>query len=220
MTQNELKQAVARKALDYVQRGEILGVGTGSTVNFFIDALAEIKGQIKGALSSSEASTERLRAHGIAVLDPNEVERIGVYIDGADEIDHAGCMIKGGGKALTREKIIAQLADRFVCIADGSKLVPVLGGFALPVEIIPMARAQVQRVLNAMGGDARWREGVVTDNAAHILDVHGLKITNPRALELEINQIPGVITVGLFAKRGANTALIGREATGVEVMNF
>jgi ribose 5-phosphate isomerase A len=209
LTQDQLKQAVAQAALRHVVAGEIIGVGTGSTVNFFIDALATIRERIPAAVSSSERSTERLRAHGIQVLDLNQVERIPVYVDGADEIDPQGAMIKGGGGALTREKIIAEVAERFVCIVDASKLVPVLGRFPLPVEVVPMARELVRRRLLALGGEPRLREGFVTDNGNVILDVHGLTIANPRELETAINQIPGVVTVGLFAHRGADLALIG-----------
>ncbi|SCC92542.1 ribose 5-phosphate isomerase, constitutive [Thiomonas sp. X19] len=215
MTQDELKQAVAHAALRQVPQGEIIGVGTGSTVNFFIDALATMKDKVRGAVSSSERSTERLKAHGIEVFDLNVVERIPVYVDGADEIDPSGAMIKGGGGALTREKIIAEVADRFVCIVDASKLVPVLGKFPLPVEVVPMARELVLRRLRALGGEPRLREGYITDNGNVILDVHGLAIANPREFESSINQIPGVVTVGLFAHRGADLALVGT-ATGVQ----
>lgn len=219
MTQDELKQAVAQAALRHVPHGEIIGVGTGSTVNFFIDALATIKDRIPATVSSSERSTERLRARGFQVLDLNEVARIPVYVDGADEIDPSGAMIKGGGGALTREKIIAEVADRFVCIVDASKLVPVLGRFPLPVEVVPMARELVRRKLSALGGDVRVREGYVTDNGNEILDVNGLSIATPRELETSINQIPGVVTVGLFAHRGADVALIGG-AEGVSERTF
>ena len=215
MTQDELKQAVAHAALRQVPQGEIIGVGTGSTVNFFIDALATMKHHVRGAVSSSERSTERLKAHGITVFDLNAVERLPVYVDGADEIDPSGAMIKGGGGALTREKIIAEVADRFVCIVDASKLVPVLGAFPLPVEVVPMARELVSRRLRALGGQPRLRESYMTDNGNIILDVHGLAIAGPRELESSINQIPGVVTVGLFAHRGADLALVGT-ATGVQ----
>ena len=215
MTQDELKQAVAHAALRQVPQGEIIGVGTGSTVNFFIDALATMKHHVRGAVSSSERSTERLKAHGITVFDLNAVERLPVYVDGADEIDPSGAMIKGGGGALTREKIIAEVADRFVCIVDASKLVPVLGAFPLPVEVVPMARELVSRRLRALGGQPRLREGYMTDNGNIILDVHGLAIAGPRELESSTNQIPGVVTVGLFAHRGADLALVGT-ATGVQ----
>ena len=219
MTQDELKQQVAAAALTQVPRGEIIGVGTGSTVNFFIDALAGIKDQIRGAVSSSERSTERLRSHGISVFDLNEVGQLSVYVDGADEIDASGAMIKGGGGALTREKIIAEAAERFICIVDQSKLVPVLGKFPLPVEVVPMARELVARRLRALGGDPRERAGYITDNGNLILDVHGLHITQPRDFESRVNQIPGVVTVGLFALRGADVALVGTP-TGVERRDF
>lgn len=219
MTQDELKQQVAATALTHVPHGEIIGVGTGSTVNFFIDALAGIKDRIKGAVSSSERSTERMRAHGITVYDLNEVAQLSVYVDGADEIDASGAMIKGGGGALTREKIIAEAAERFICIVDQSKLVSVLGKFPLPVEVVPMARELVARRLRAMGGDPRERSGYITDNGNLILDVHGLQITQPREFETRINQIPGVVTVGLFALRGANVALVGT-AEGVQRRDF
>ena len=219
MTQDELKQQVAAAALTHVPHGEVIGVGTGSTVNFFIDALAGIKQRIKGAVSSSERSTERLRAHGIAVFDLNDVSRLPVYVDGADEIDPGGAMIKGGGGALTREKIIAEAAERFVCIVDRTKLVPTLGRFPLPVEVIPMARELVARRLRAMGGDPRERSGYITDNGNLILDVHGLQISQPREFETRVNQIPGVVTVGLFALRGADVALVGTEG-GVEQRDY
>ena len=209
MTQDELKQAVAQAALAYVPEGEIIGVGTGSTANFFIDGLAGMRDRIKGAVASSEASAQRLAAHGIALFDLNAVERLAVYVDGADEIDAGFCMIKGGGAALTREKIVASVAERFVCIADASKQVAVLGRFPLPVEVIPLARNAVARQLAALGGRPVWREGVVTDNGNHILDVHGLSITDPQALETRINAIVGVVTNGLFAARGADVLLLG-----------
>jgi ribose 5-phosphate isomerase A len=225
MTQDELKQAVARAAIDYVVDGEIIGVGTGSTANFFIDELAKIKDRIKGTVASSEATAERLRGHGIPVYDLNDVASIAVYIDGADEITDAGAMIKGGGAALTREKIVASVSHKFVCIADGSKLVPVLGTFPLPVEVLPMARAAVSRQLSALGGAPRVRtkpgssEPFVTDNGGNILDVVGLSITDPVALETQINQIVGVVAVGLFAQRGANVCLLGT-ADGVKTLAF
>jgi ribose 5-phosphate isomerase A len=219
VTQDELKALVGQAALQYVVPGEIVGVGTGSTVNKFIDALAEIKGQIKGAVSSSMASTERLRALGIPVFDANEVGELAVYIDGADEIDGRGYMIKGGGAALTREKVVADMATRFVCIADGSKLVDTLGRFPLPVEVIPMAARHVARRLRALGGEAVLREGVVTDNGCRILDVRGLVIADPPALEREINQIPGVVTVGLFARNRASVCLLGTQQ-GVRTLVF
>ena len=220
MTQDDLKALVGHAALAYVVPGSVVGVGTGSTVNCFIDALATIKQQIRGAISSSVKSSERLRAHGIAVLDANEVERIPVYIDGADEIDHAGCMVKGGGAALTREKIIADLAERFICIADESKLVDVMGRFPLPVEVIAMATAQVaRRFAAAYGGQASLRAGVVTDNGNLLLDVRGLAIADPLAMETEINQWPGVVTVGLFARQRASVCLLGTPA-GVRTLTF
>jgi ribose 5-phosphate isomerase A len=195
-------------------------VGTGSTVNCFIDALAAMKGQIAGAVSSSVKSTERLQAHGIPVLDANQVQSIPVYIDGADEIDHHGCMIKGGGAALTREKIVADLAQTFVCIADESKLVDVLGQFPLPVEVIPMAAAQVmRRFAQAYGGEASVRAGVVTDNGNLIVDVRGLKIAQPLAMETEVNQWPGVVTVGIFGRHRARVCLLGT-AQGVKTLTF
>jgi ribose 5-phosphate isomerase A len=225
MTQDELKQAVARAAIDYVVDGAIIGVGTGSTANFFIDELGKIKDRIKGAVASSEATAARLKSHGIAVLDLNEVDSMPVYIDGADEITAQGAMIKGGGGALTREKIVASAADRFVCIADGSKLVEVMGKFPLPVEVIPMARAAVARQLAKLGGTPKLRlkpgsdEAFVTDNGGNILDVAGLAITDPKALEAQINQIVGVIAVGLFAARGANVCLLGT-AEGVKTLKY
>ena len=220
MTQDELKALVGRAALDHVVRGAVVGVGTGSTVNHFIDALATIKSQIAGAVSSSHKSTERLRAHGIRVLDATEVERIPVYVDGADEIDPRGHMIKGGGAALTREKIVADLAERFVCIADESKRVDVLGGFALPLEVIPMAVAQLVRRFAALyGGQARVRDGVRTDNGLPVLDVHGLRITDPLAMETEVNQWPGVVTVGLFARHKASLCLLGTRS-GVQTLRY
>ena len=220
MTQDELKILVGQAALAHVVPGSIVGVGTGSTVNCFIDALATMKGQIAGAVSSSVKSTERLQAHGITVLDANQVQSIPVYIDGADEIDHSGCMIKGGGAALTREKIVADLAERFVCIADESKLVDVMGAFPLPVEVIPMAAAQVmRRFATAYGGAATVRAGVVTDNSNVIVDVRGLKITEPLAMEAEVNQWPGVVTVGIFGRHRAKVCLLGT-AQGVKTLSF
>ena len=209
MTQDELKALVGRAALDFVPHGAVIGVGTGSTVNHFIDALASLKDRVRGAVSSSRQSTERLRASGIAVFEANEVAGLPVYIDGADEIDGRGCMIKGGGAALTREKIVADLAERFVCIADASKRVDVLGRFPLPVEVIGMAREQVVRRFAAIGGRAVPRAGVITDNGHPLLDVHGLAITDPFALEAEINQWPGVVAVGIFARNRARTCLLG-----------
>jgi ribose 5-phosphate isomerase A len=225
MTQDELKQAVARAAIAYVVENEIIGVGTGSTANFFIDELAKIKDKIKGTVASSEATAARLRGHGIAVFDLNDVTEMAVYIDGADEIDKSGAMIKGGGAALTREKIVASVAKQFVCIADGSKLVDVMGKFPLPVEVIPMARASVARELVKLGGTPKLRlkpgtdEAFVTDNGGYLLDVAGLSITEPKVLEQKINQIVGVIAVGLFAARGANVCLLGT-AEGVKTLKF
>ncbi len=219
MDAQQLKRLVGRAALDFVEPGEVVGVGTGSTVNCFIDALAESGVAIAGAVSSSNASTERLRAAGIRVLDANEVESLPVYIDGADEIDGRGCMIKGGGAALTREKIVADIAARFVCIADESKLVQTLGSFALPVEVIPMATAQVARRLRAIGGEPALRAGVVTDNGCAIVDVRGLAITDPPSLEREINQWPGVVTVGIFARHRAQVCLLGTPQ-GVRRIDF
>jgi ribose 5-phosphate isomerase A len=220
MTQDELKALVGRAALDFVLPGSVVGVGTGSTVNCFIDALATIKHRIVGAVSSSEQSSLRLQALGITVLDANAVERIPVYIDGADEIDPRGHMIKGGGAALTREKIVADLADRFVCIADASKQVDVLGRFALPVEVIPMAAAQVARhFASVYGGQATLRAGVVTDNGNGLLDVRGLAIADPLAMETEVNQWPGVVTVGIFARHRARVCLLGT-AQGVRRLHF
>ena len=223
LSQDELKTLVGQAALHYVVPSEIVGVGTGSTVNKFIDALAMIKDSIRGAVSSSEASTARLQALGIPVFDANEVERLSVYIDGADEIDGAGYMVKGGGAALTREKIVAALAERFVCIADESKLVPALGAFPLPVEVIPMAAAQIARRFAAMGGQAtlRCKDGqpLVTDNGQHILDVRGLSSAEPLAFESQVNQWPGVVTVGVFAHQKAHVCLLGT-AQGVRTLQF
>ncbi len=219
MTQDELKTLVGRAALDFVVPGSVVGVGTGSTVNKFIDALAGMRDRIAGAVSSSQQSTERLRACGITVFDANEVERVPVYIDGADEIDPLGFMIKGGGAALTREKIVADLADRFVCIADASKQVEVLGRFPLPVEIIDMARERIVRRFAEIGGRAVLREGVATDNGHPLLDVHGLSITDPLALEAEINQWPGVVAVGIFARHRARVCLLGT-AEGVQRVDY
>ncbi|MDA0191509.1 MAG: ribose-5-phosphate isomerase RpiA [Proteobacteria bacterium] len=209
MTQDELKQAVGRAALPYVVENEIVGVGTGSTANCFIDALAGIKDRIRGAVASSEATRKRLEAHGIPVFDLNDVADIPVYVDGADEITVEMHMIKGGGGAQTREKIVAAVARRFVCIADGSKLVPVLGRFPLPVEVIPMAREHVARELARLGGRPVLRAGFTTDNGNQILDVHGLEIVDPVALETRIDQIVGVVTNGLFARRPADVCLLG-----------
>ena len=219
MTQDELKALVGQAALAFVPDGAIVGVGTGSTVNHFIDALATRKAHIRGAVSSSDRSTERLRALGITVFDADQVERLPVYIDGADEIDPRGHMIKGGGAALTREKIVADLAERFICIADESKRVPVLGAFALPVEVIAMAAAQVIRRFAALGGQATQRAGVLTDNGHPILDVRGLQITDPLAMETEVNQWPGVVTVGIFARHRASLCLLGT-AQGVQRLDY
>ncbi len=217
MDANSAKKAAAQAALKYLSPGEVLGVGTGSTVNFFIDALAAHRDDIPGAVSSSEASSARLKAIGIAVLDANAAGPLSLYVDGADESDHGLHLIKGGGAALTREKIIAEAARTFVCIADESKLVRVLGRFPLPVEVIPMARSMVARELVKLGGEPVWREGVVTDNGGWILDIHGLAITDPVALEAHINQIPGVVTVGLFARRKADILILGG-ANGVRTL--
>ena len=223
LTQDELKALVGQAALRYVVPGDIVGVGTGSTVNKFIDALATIKDQVRGAVSSSVASTERLRAIGIPVFDANEVEQLAVYVDGADEIDGQGYMIKGGGAALTREKIVASLARQFVCIADESKLVDTLGRFPLPVEVIPMAAAHIARRFAVLGGQATLRlkngQPVVTDNGQHILDVTGLHIADPLALESNINQWPGVLTVGIFAHQKAQVCLLGT-AQGVHTLTY
>jgi ribose 5-phosphate isomerase A len=220
MDQDELKALVGQAALEYVVPGAIVGVGTGSTVNCFIDGLATMKDRIAGAVSSSVKSTERLRALGIKLLDANELESIPVYIDGADEIDRQGHMIKGGGAALTREKIVADLAERFVCIADASKLVDTLGAYPLPVEVIPMAAAQVaRRFQSVFGGEAKVREGVTTDNGNLILDVRGLEIAAPLQMETEVNQWPGVVTVGIFARHKASVCLLGTP-DGVKTLRF
>ncbi|ANY62335.1 ribose 5-phosphate isomerase A [Comamonas aquatica] len=223
LSQDELKTLVGQAALRYVVPGEIVGVGTGSTVNKFIDALASMKDQIQGAVSSSVASTERLQALGIPVFDANTVTSLSVYIDGADEIDGQGYMVKGGGAALTREKIVAALAQQFVCIADESKLVSALGNFPLPVEVIPMAAGQIARKFEAMGGTAtlRLKDGqpLVTDNGQHILDVRGLQISAPLAFESEVNQWPGVVTVGVFAHQKAQVCLLGC-AEGVRTITY
>ncbi|EUD09071.1 ribose-5-phosphate isomerase RpiA [Providencia alcalifaciens] len=219
MTQDELKKAVGWAALEYVKPGTIVGVGTGSTASHFIDALATMKGQIEGAVSSSEASTQKLKSLGIPVFDCNSVDSLDVYVDGADEVDGNMNMIKGGGAALTREKIVSAIAKTFVCIVDQSKLVGVLGNFPLPVEVIPMARSYVARELVKLGGQPVYRENVVTDNGNVILDVHNLKILDPVALENKINGIAGVVTVGLFANRGADVVLIGT-AEGVKTIKL
>lgn len=209
---SEAKRLAGEKAIDYVEDGMIVGVGTGSTVAYFINALARIKHRIKGAVSSSEQSSERLRAHGIEVLDLNHTGNLQLYVDGADECDPLKRLIKGGGAALTREKIIAEASQRFVCIIDPAKQVPVLGRFPLPVEVIPMARSLVAREILALtGGQPVWRDGVVTDNGNVVLDIHNLSITDPVAMERELNQIPGVVSVGLFARRPADVVIIGGE---------
>ena len=223
LSQDELKTLVGRAALRYVVPGDIVGVGTGSTVNKFIDALASIKNEIKGAVSSSVSSTERLLALGIPVFDSNDVDELSVYIDGADEIDHQGFMVKGGGAALTREKIVAAQSRKFVCIADESKLVQTLGNFPLPVEVIPMAAHRLMRQFESMGAQARVRmkgnDPLVTDNGQFIIDVTGLKITDPVAFEAQVSQWPGVVTVGVFAFQKANICLLGT-ASGVKTMTF
>lgn len=217
MTQDELKKLVGEAALEYVVEDSIVGVGTGSTVNYFIDALATMKHKIKGAVSSSEASTERLKKHGIEVYELNEVGKLPVYVDGADESNHLLELIKGGGGALTREKIIAAAADQFICIADESKLVRRLGDFPLPIEVIPMARSYVARQIVKLGGDPVYRTGFVTDNGNVILDVHGLVINEPIKLERILNNIVGVVTNGLFAERAADVLLLGKDGK-VETM--
>jgi ribose 5-phosphate isomerase A len=217
MNQDEMKRAAALAALNYVVEGAVIGVGTGSTANHFIDGLAGLKERIAGAVASSEASARRLAGHGIALLDLNQVERIPVYVDGADEIDAGFAMIKGGGGALTREKIVAAVADTFVCICDASKRVATLGRFPLPVEVIPMARRHVAAELARLGGLPRIRDGFTTDNGNLIIDVHGLEITDPAWLEGEINQIVGVVTNGLFARRGADVLLLAAPS-GVDTL--
>ena len=211
MTQDELKQAVARDAIVHVVDDAWIGVGSGSTANFFIDELAKVRHRIKGAVASSVKTAERLKSHGIPVDELNNVGPLPVYVDGADEVTEHGAMIKGGGGALTREKIVAAASRKFVCIVDGSKLVDVLGKFPLPVEVIPMARSYVARELVRMGGQPELRQGFTTDNGNVILDVRNLKILDPAKLETELNQLAGVVTVGLFARRGADTILIGGE---------
>ena len=209
---SEAKRLAAEKALEYVEDGMIVGVGTGSTVAYFIDGLARFKDRIKGTVSSSEQSTARLRSHGIEVMDLNATGPLSLYVDGADECDPGKHLIKGGGAALTREKIIAEASQRFVCIVDPSKQVPVLGRFPLPVEVIPMARSLVAReIVRLTGGQPVWRDGVVTDNGNWILDVHGLSITDPVAMERDLNQVPGVVAVGLFARRPADVVIVGGE---------
>lgn len=218
MTQDEMKQAVAKAAIDYVVPGTIIGVGTGSTANYFIDELAKIKNKIEGTVASSEASAERLKSHGIPVLDLNSVDEISVYVDGADEFDRHLHLTKGGGGALTREKIVAAVADKFVCIADETKKVDILGKFPLPIEVIPMARSYVAReIVKRFGGEPVWREGFITDNGNVILDVHGLEIVDPVGMEQALNNIVGTVTNGLFAQRKADILLCGT-ANGVEVI--
>ncbi|RWU08907.1 ribose-5-phosphate isomerase RpiA [Pseudidiomarina gelatinasegens] len=211
-SQDLLKKQAAEAALKYVEPNTIVGVGTGSTVNFFIDALATMKNDIEGAVSSSEESTKRLKAHGIEVVELNNVGNLPVYIDGADEIDEHLRMVKGGGGALTREKIIAAVADKFICIADESKVVGRLGNFPVPIEVIPMARSYVAREIVKLGGDPVWRQGFTTDNGNVILDIHNFDILDPVQLEQQLNSIVGVVTNGLFAKRGANKAIIASPA--------
>ncbi len=208
MSKDEQKRQSAEAALRFVEDGTIVGVGTGSTVAYFIDGLARIRDRIEGAVSSSEQSTQRLRAHGIEVFDLNAIGSLQLYVDGADECDPNRCLIKGGGGALTREKIIAQVSQRFVCIIDAAKQVDVLGRFPLPIEVIPMARSSVAREASLLGGRPVWRDGIVTDNGNWILDVHGLRITDPVGLERALNQIPGVVTVGLFAQRPADIVIV------------
>ena len=211
MTQDEMKKLVAEAALEYVEPGTVIGIGTGSTANHFIDCLAGIKHKIEGTVASSEASADRLKSHGIPVLDLNSAGELSVYIDGADESNHYLHLIKGGGGALTREKIVAAASRKFVCIADGSKLVDVLGAFPLPIEVIPMARSMVARELVKRGGQPVYREGFVTDNGNIILDIHNMEIMEPVALEEDLNNIPGIVTVGLFARRPADVLLLGTE---------
>lgn len=217
MNQDEMKKAAAAAAIEYVESGSIVGIGTGSTANHFIDLLADIKGKIDGTVASSEASAERLRSHGIPVMDLNEAGTLSLYVDGADESNKYLHLIKGGGGALTREKIVAEASEKFVCIADESKLVDILGAFPLPVEVIPMARSLVARKLVAMGGSPVLREGFTTDNGNIILDVHNLQIMEPVKMETEINQIPGVVTVGIFANRPADVLILGG-ADGVKTL--
>jgi len=217
MTQDELKQQVAKAAIEYVKGESIIGVGTGSTVNFFIDLLADFKNEIDAAVSSSIVTTKRLEKIGIRVIELSEVDRIGVYIDGADEVNPQKKMIKGGGGALTREKIVAAVSDKFVCIVDDSKCVDVMGKFPLPIEVIPMARSYVARELVKMGGQPVWRQDYITDNGCEIIDIHNMDIMEPMTLEKEINNIPGVVTVGLFALRDADVVLVGK---GTEVITY
>lgn len=209
MSQDDLKKSSAEAALTYIEYNDIIGVGTGSTVNFFIDGLAKIKGRIDGAIASSKATEDRLKTHGIPVLDLNSVGSLSLYVDGADEFNQHKYMIKGGGGALTREKIIAQVAEKFVCITDESKQVDVLGAFPLPIEVIPMARSYIAREMVKLGGDPVYRQGFLTDNGNIILDLYNLEIINPIELEEALNNFPGIVTNGLFAKRPADTILIG-----------
>ncbi len=218
MTQDEQKKAVAAAAIEHVPIGSIIGVGTGSTANYFIDELAKIKHKITGAAASSDVTAKRLKSHGIDVIDLNEIDDLPVYVDGADEITQHLHMIKGGGGALTREKIVAAVARKFICITDQTKLVDVLGNFPLPIEVIPMARSYVAREITALGGQPALRTGFITDNGNIILDVHGLQILNPVELETTLNQITGVVTNGLFARRAANILLLGTEA-GVKTIS-
>ncbi len=218
MNQTDMKQAAAEAAVRYVDDGSVVGVGTGSTADFFIAALGKIKHRIDGAVASSEGTAQKLKALGIAVYDLNSVKDLPVYVDGADEITQHMAMIKGGGGALTREKIVAAVARKFVCIADQSKLVNVLGTFPLPVEVIPMARSYVAREIVKLGGQPAWRQGFTTDNGNLILDVHHMTITNPVELEAALNQITGVVTNGLFARRGADVLLLGA-VDGVKILN-
>lgn len=211
MSQEDKKKLVAQAALEYVQTGTVIGVGTGSTANYFIDALAQIKHRIDGAVASSEATAQRLKSHGIPVLDLNGVDSVSIYVDGADEANRHRQLIKGGGGALTREKIVAAVAKAFVCIVDESKIVDILGRFPLPIEVVPMARSYVARELRALGGNPYWREGFVTDNGNMVLDIHNLDILEPIKMESEINQIAGVVTNGLFARRPADLLLIGTD---------
>jgi len=217
MTQDELKQQVATAAIDYVRGESIIGVGTGSTINFFIDQLADLKNDIEAAVSSSIVTTKRLEKIGIRVIELSEVDRIGVYVDGADEVNPQKKMIKGGGGALTREKIVAAVSDKFVCIVDESKYVDVMGKFPLPIEVIPMARSYVARELVKMGGQPEWRKDYITDNGCEIIDIHNMTIMEPTRLEKEINNIPGVVTVGLFALRDADVVLVGK---GTDVISY
>lgn len=211
MTQDEQKKAVATAAIEHVPIGRIIGIGTGSTANYFIDELAKIKHKIDGAVASSDATAKRLKSHGIEVIDLNEIDDLPVYVDGADEITQHLHMIKGGGGALTREKIVATVAKKFICITDQTKLVNVLGNFPLPIEVIPMARSYVAREITALGGQPALRQGFITDNGNVILDVHGLQISNPVELETTLNQITGVVTNGLFARRAADILLLGTD---------